>query len=420
VRLGRLKVILSAAGCLAVLSPAVAHSQAGELDDTFSGDGKLLSNAISGQDYAIDVAVQPADGKIVAAGLAGGRIALARYHGGGSLDTSFGGDGRVFTNLSPGNDLVGGIELQPDGKIVVAGRSGNKGGMIAVVRYHPDGRLDSTFSGDGKRAVNLSARDDFAFGVALQADGAIVAAGRAGGAGGRLALVRLTALGVLDPTFSEDGRAVINITAGDDRLDHVAIQAGGKIVAAGAANYFSRLARFAVIRLDAGGMLDPTFSGDGMVQTNFTTQFDSAFGVAVDSDDKIVASGQAGLSIGLARYEDDGTLDTSFSGDGKATTNLSSGLDYAEEIEIQTDGKIVLAGTANYYGNNARSALVRYETTGALDTEFSTDGKVITDMTAGFDAAYGLAIDPGTGKIVTAGYGSGRGGRFAIARYLGV
>jgi uncharacterized delta-60 repeat protein len=166
-------------------------------------------------------------------------------------------------------------------------------------------------------------------------------------------------------------------------------------------------------------MLDPTFSGDGMVQTNLTTQFDSAYGVAVDSENKIVVCGHAGLSIGLARYEDDGTLDTSFSGDGKARTNLTSGLDYAEEMEIQTDGRIVLAGTANYYGNNARSALVRYETTGALDTEFSTDGKVITDMTAGFDAAHGLAIEPGTGKIVTAGYGSGRGGRFAIARYLG-
>jgi uncharacterized delta-60 repeat protein len=100
-------------------------------------------------------------------------------------------------------------------------------------------------------------------------------------------------------------------------------------------------------------------------------------------------------------------------------TNLTAGLDYAEEIEIQIDGKIVIAGTANYFGNNARSALARYETNGALDTAFSADGKVITDMTAGFDAAYGLAIDSATGKIVTAGYGSGRGGRLAVARYLG-
>jgi uncharacterized delta-60 repeat protein len=316
----RLKVIVGAAACLAAMSPAIAHSQAGELDDTFSGDGKLLTDITTAQDYAIDVAVQPADGKVVAAGRAGGlggRIALIRYDGDGSLDTSFGGDGKVFTNLSAGNDWVGGIEVQPDAKIVVAGRSGNQGGKIAVVRYNADGTLDTTFSGDGKAAVNLSRGNDFAFGVALQADGGIVAAGRAGGAGGRLALVRLTAGGSLDPNFSGDGRALVNLTPGDDRLDHVVVQTSQKIVAAGTANYFGQNARFAVIRLGDDGGLDPTFSGDGWVRTNFTTGFDGAFGVAVDSNDKIIASGQAGLSIGLARYDEDGTLDAASQGTGR-------------------------------------------------------------------------------------------------------
>jgi uncharacterized delta-60 repeat protein len=191
---------------LAVLAPAVAHSEAGELDDTFSGDGKLLTDSTSGQDYAIDVAVQPGDGKIVAAGRAGGlggRIALIRYDVDGSPDPSFGGDGKVFTNLSAANDWVGGVEVQADGKIVVAGRSGGQGGMLAVVRYMPDGGLDSTFSGDGKAVTNLSPADDFAFGVAVQAGGQIVAAGRAGGSGGRLAVVRFTEDGALDPSFSE-------------------------------------------------------------------------------------------------------------------------------------------------------------------------------------------------------------------------
>ena len=420
VQLERLMVIVGIAGCLAAMSPAVAQSQAGALDDTFSGDGKQLTDATSGRDYAVDVAVQPADGKIVAAGLSGGRIALIRYDTDGSLDQSFGGDGKVVTNLSAGSDWVGGVELQPDGRIVVAGRSGNAGGSFAVVRYNTDGTLDATFSGDGKATVNFSPGDDFAFGVALQADGKIVAAGRAGGAGGRLALVRFMAGGGLDPTFSGDGRAAINLTPGDDRLDHVVLQASGRIVAAGTADYDSRRARFAVIRLEADGMPDSTFGGDGRVTTNLSGGVEAAFGVGVDSHGKIVACGQAGLSIGLVRYDDDGTLDTTFSGDGKAMTNLTSGLDYAEEIEIQTDDKIIVAGTANYFGNNARSALARYETTGALDTGFSGDGKVVTDMTPGFDAAYGLALEPGTGKIVTAGYGSGRGGRFAIGRYLGV
>ena len=110
---------------LALLLPAQARAQAGALDTTFGGDGKVLTNSTPGSDYAVDLAIQ-ADGKVVAGGFSvrlGGRIALHRYTDNGTLDTSFSGDGKVFTNLSPGVDWVGGMEVQPDGKIVVAGRS---------------------------------------------------------------------------------------------------------------------------------------------------------------------------------------------------------------------------------------------------------------------------------------------------------
>src|SRR5207344_1314339 len=100
--------------------------------------------------------------------------------------------------------------------------------------------------------------------------------------------------------------------------------------------------------------------------------------------------GQALRAVGVVRYNDDGTLDTSFSGDGKATTDFTRGLDYGEELEIQTDGRIVVAGAANYYGRNARFALARYETDGTLDPSFGGDGRVVTDLTRRFDAAYGL------------------------------
>lgn len=417
----KLKLVGTLVVVLAVLAPGMAQGQAGALDPAFSGDGKAFLNVTAQADYGVDIAVQSVDGKIVVAGKAGGqggRIALLRYNPDGTLDPSFSGDGKVFTNLSPKSDWVGGVEVQPDGKIVVAGRSGSQGRTLAVLRYNPDGSLDTSFSGDGKALANFSAGDDFAFGVALQSDGMIVAAGRAGGTGGRMAVVRFDAAGMPDPGFSGDGRFLHNLTPGDDRLDHVVLQADGKVVVGGTADYFSRRARFAVIRLDSAGARDPAFSGDGLTTTNFTSSFDGIFGIAIQSDGKIVASGQAYLSIALARYEADGTLDATFSGDGKVMTNLSPGLDYAEEIEIQSDDKIVVAGTANYYGNNARSAVLRYQASGVPDTSFSSDGKVITDLTAGFDAAFGLALQP-DGKIVTTGFASGQGGRFSVLRFLG-
>jgi uncharacterized delta-60 repeat protein len=210
----------------------------------------------------------------------------------------------------------------------------------------------------------------------------------------------------------------MNLTPGLDYVDHVVLQADGKVVAGGTADYTSRRARFAVIRLDTDGAPDPAFSGDGLAMTNFTSGFDGIFGIAVQSDGKIVASGQANLSIALARYEPNGALDDTFSGDGKVMTNLSPGLDYAEEIEIQADDKIVVAGAANYYGRNARSAVVRYELAGGLDMSFSGDGRTIVDLTAGFDAVFGLALQP-DGKIVTTGFASGQGGRFSVLRFLG-
>jgi uncharacterized delta-60 repeat protein len=417
--------LLTAAVTAAVAGalPAHVHAQAGALDPTFGGDGKILTNAISGLDYAIDVAVQPADGKIVAAGLAGGgggRILLVRYEADGTLDPTFSGDGKVFTNLTPGLDAANGIEVQADGKIVVAGQAGGAGGRFAVARYNADGSLDSSFSADGMALTNFTAANDFAFGVLVQPDGKIVAAGRAGGAGGRIALARYDADGSLDATFSGDGRLMTNFTPGDDRADHVVLQADEKIVAAGTANSFGRTASFAVVRYNADGTLDAGFSGDGKLRTNFTPGFDGSFGVAIQPlDQKIVAVGQAGLYLALARYNANGSLDPTFSGDGKTRTNFTPGLDYAEEVEVQADGMIVVAGTANWFARNSRFALARYRMNGALDSTFAGDGKVVTDFTAGFDAPFGLAIQPADGKIVAAGFAGGAGGRVAVARYLG-
>jgi uncharacterized delta-60 repeat protein len=414
--------VASAVASLWLLSvPSLAAGQPGALDPSFGGDGKVTPNLTSGPDFAVGLVIQ-GDGKLVAAGLAsggGGRFALVRYAG-ANLDDTFGGDGQVFTNFTAGFDGANDLAIQTDGKLVAAGAAGGGGGRFALARYDTDGTLDTSFGGDGKVTTNFSPGDDFAFGVAIQTDGKIVVVGRAGGSGGRVAVARYDDDGTLDTSFSGDGKATTNITGGDDRVDQLAIQADGAIVVAGTAGYFGNNARFALVRFSANGTLDATFGGDGKVTTNVDAGFDGAFAVAIQpADQKIVAAGQARLKLAVLRYNPDGTLDSTFAGDGKATTNFTRGLDYADDVALASDGKIVAAGTANWFGRNARFALARYDGDGTLDTTFGGDGRVVTDFTSSFDGVFDVEIQPADGNIVAAGAAGRRGAKFALARYLG-
>jgi uncharacterized delta-60 repeat protein len=418
----RRKLVLLLALCCGFSATLVTLALAapGGRDPGFSGDGKAATNFASRNDFVNSVAIQ-SDGKIVVAGRAGGaggRFGLARYNPNGTLDTSFGSDGKVTTNFSASaDDFASGVAIQADGKIVAAGHTSDR---FALARYNSDGKLDTTFSGDGKMTTNFSSAFDAALGVAVQADGKIVAAGHAGFA--RFAFARYDTNGTLDATFGGDGRVTTNFSRATDVAFGVAIQANGKIVAAGTAGSTEFSGKFALARYNLDGSLDATFSGDGKATTEFTAgEQDVAFGVAIQANGKIVVAGGGdigGPRFALARYRRNGTLDTTFSGDGKVTTNFTNGLDAAHGVAIQADGKIVAAGHANFH----RFALARYSRNGTLDTTFSGNGKVVSNFTrrGGFedDLANGVAIQA-NGKIVAAGRAGGSGGRFALARYLG-
>ena len=172
--------LATAAVALALITaalPAAAAAAPGDLDPTFGSGGKVTTD-VGGSDGAQAVAIQ-GDGKVVAAGLGNfagpgtGDFALARYNPDGSLDTSFGSGGKVTTDFG-GFDAASAVAIQPDGKIIAAGRSGS--GDFALARYNPDGSLDSSFGSGGKVTTDFGGFDS-AFGVALQADGKIVAAG---------------------------------------------------------------------------------------------------------------------------------------------------------------------------------------------------------------------------------------------------
>ncbi len=296
---------------------------------------------------------------------------------------------------------------------------------FALARYKPNGSLDTGFSGDGKVVTNFSSSSyEWANGVAIDSSGRIVTAGSAYlSGGGRFAVARYKPNGSLDTGFSGDGKVVTNFPASTgEGAEAVAIDSSGRIVAAGYAN-LSGGARFALARYKPNGSLDTSFSGDGKVVTNFPASTgEYAYGVAIDSSGRIVVAGYANLSGGnrfaLARYKPNGSLDTAFSGDGKVVTNFSSSThEGAYDVAVDSSGRIVVAGRASLSGGN-RFALARYRPNGSLDTAFSGDGKVVTNFLASTnEVAYGVAIDS-SGRIVVAGdaYLSG-GWRFALARY---
>ena len=188
--------ILAAAVIAAGGMPALASAAPGDLDVSFSGDGKQTTD-FGGADVASAVAVQ-ADGKLVVAGTSDGNFALARYGVDGALDPSFSGDGLVTTDLG-GTDDGQGVAIQADGKIVVVGSSD---GNFALARYTAGGGLDPSFSGDGLQTTDFGAADG-ATAVAIQGDGRIVVGGSSGG---DFALARYDAAGELDPSFSGDGK----------------------------------------------------------------------------------------------------------------------------------------------------------------------------------------------------------------------
>ena len=164
------------------------------------------------------------------------------------------------------------------------------------------------------------------------------------------AVVRYLENGFPDPAFAPNGRVAL---PGDNVGRGLAVQSDGKILLAGSVNVGTPLVplnRFAVMRLLANGTIDDSFGTRGRVQTQFTDRGDDAFGVGVQADDKIVAAGrsssQLNSNFAIARYESNGAIDTSFDQDGKLTIDFLGSTDIAENVAIQSNGKIVLGGIA--------------------------------------------------------------------------
>jgi uncharacterized delta-60 repeat protein len=297
-----------------------------------------------------------------------------------------------------------------------------------VARYNPNGSLDNTFINGGRTTLYFP--DGYPSGagsVAIQADGKIVLAGYTnGGSTSNVGLMRLNPDGNFDSTFDADGRLATDFYGGHDEARAVAVQPDGKTVIAGNAQINGSNYDFAIARYNSDGSLDGTFSGDGKVTTEFFGGDDGAYAMVLQPDGKILAAGHsynvsAGYVFGLARYVFNGDMDTSFDLDGIQAINFVDGTaaETALGVALQTDEKIVAAGYAPVGGVND-FALARVNPDGSLDGSFGVGGLLNHDFGGGVAIANGVAIQA-DGKIVTAGtayMGDFNQYDYALARYL--
>jgi uncharacterized delta-60 repeat protein len=377
-REGALKRSLVFAVFLAALvTPTMAQARPGDLDRSFGGDGKVATRFGGGGGAAGSMVID-SRGRIVVAGAGGRGFALARYHRGGRLDRSFSDNGKITTGFGTAHAGASSVAIDSQGRIVTAGSiivsSGDFRSDFALARYEPDGSLDLSFSGDGKVRMDFGSDRDFADAMAIDSRDRIVVVGR---------------------TLDDNDRSV-----------------------------------FALARYLPNGSLDPSFGSGGKVTTRFRVGNDDyATSVAIDSHGRIVAAGSALFGpadstrrdFALVRYHSDGSLDASFGSGGKLATRFGR---IAGSVVLDSRGRIVAAGIGNAGGGGDDDgddlALARYHSDGSLDLSFGSGGKVLTDFGGRYEQANAAAIDS-QGRIVAAGqidFGNNTGD-FGLARYHG-
>ncbi len=359
----------------------------GDLDTSFDGNGKKTIN-FGGTDSANAVLVQ-SNGRIVVAGdgAAANSFCVARLRANGAFDTTFGSGGRRTIDFGGDSGSLLGAALQPDGRIVLAGRSDLQ---VAVARLNPSGSLDTTFSGDGKKLFSWGGFSE-ATSVLVLPNGKILLAGFSGPEGGNIQVARLNANGALDNTFGTGGKAPVDF-GGDDFGLAMARQANGRIVVAGQSSAGGAV----VARLRASGTLDPDFGVNGRVTL---PGGGIARAVLVQPDRQIVVAGNASGSamMTVTRLHPNGSSDITFDGDGTATIDFGSLADLAGDAVLQPDGKIVVAGSTQA---DEDVAIARLNANGSPDTTFGVAGKATVDFgvaTFGF----AVALQP-NGRIVVA------------------
>ena len=411
---------------VALISMNGAQAQNGSLDLTFDSDGKVTTHAASKEAEAQSILLQK-DGKIIVAGYRGAPendMVLVRYNENGSLDKSFDTDGFVTTAISGSNVRAYSVALQNDGKILAAGSSSiGVTEVMILVRYNINGSLDTSFNHTGILTSAIGAVFTEVYAIAIQKDGKIVVTGGVSNDAidFNIAVIRFNNDGTLDNTFDVDGIVVTDLGSLYDFANSLVIQNDGKIVVTAYSKTQATRGLMVIVRYNSDGSLDNTFDQDGKLYTIIVNSSARTNSMVLQSDQKLVLGAATdngnGLGYVLARYNTDGSVDTTFDLDGYVfSSSFGSFIELAYTVALQSDEKILVTGyRSDASGQNFM--IKRYHKDGSIDDSFGQQGKVITDFGNADDEAKAIALQSDD-KIIVAGISFHAGVTdFAIARY---
>jgi len=342
------------------------------------------------------------------------------------LDTGF-GTGGLATFVTPGTDYDSRshvLATQPDGKLILGGEYYRAafGRTMSLVRLMPNGTVDTTF-GEGGYVANLFAVPSTVYSLDILDDGAILVGGQREG---HVALLRLRPDGTLDGSFGDGGSTVNpDISVSYNARDHVAVEASGRILAAGSGG-----GNFKIVAYDAGGVLDERYADGGVATIDIDGGDDVAHTLALQGDGRLLVAGVADDRFGIGRLHVDGTLDANFGVGGVVRTNVTNGPDpdILRDLVVLGDDRLLAIGCGNCglnYTDDAEWALVRYMPDGALDATFGMGGIEVTeipdDLVVGSGSSDGAAaaLALPSGHVLVAGWTkfNDAAGRWLIARY---
>lgn len=404
-------------------------AQSGIIDSTFGVDGISQVGFYNNQPATCRSIIALPNGKIIAAGSVYTGLqtvfGLTSIMNDGSLDLNFGTGGKTTTVINnSGTSKCYSVLSQPDGKIVLGGDYFNGSGYgFVVARYKTDGTLDSTFGTFGITIFEVGNGfiDNTGYAVALQSNGKILLAGTSNnGSNTDFTVVRFKTNGEVDSTFGYQGAAVTPIGTGNDNCYSMAVQNDDKIILAGDVQNGNNY-EFTVARYDSDGTLDASF-GTGGITTHALGTNDNDFGYSVlvqQPGNKIIIGGSSNHNgsndFAMLRFDSTGALDNTFGNAGVVLIDYSgnSSDDNARKILLQPDGKILLAGSTNSLGS--RFALLRFSSNGVIDNTFGNNGKTSVSILSSQHTCYSAAIDINN-KILLGGLVSAANS-FIVARF---
>ena len=398
----------------------VTYAAPGDLDTSF-GTGGIVTTSTATDSEAYGLRLLPNGGMLVGGSTYDShtnmqQFAVGRYTSNGSVDTSFGSGGTAtalfFSGLNSAAAYA--MEVQADGKIILAGATQFDGvsskTQTAIARFNADGTLDGSFGTRGTVVTPIASIAEQYSSIAVQADGKIVAAGNVKiGNNDQAVIARYNTNGALDAGFGSAGIVKTPVSGSDVQANRVVIQADGKLVVSGNIPLSDGTGRGFVFRYNTDGSLDSTFGIGGMVSVPvlFANSNMSVNALLRQPDGKLVCAGAATLSNGkrgfaLARLNADGSPDIGFGSGGLATTAIGNTADVVFELALQADGKLVAGGRSLNSSSVFTFAMARYLSNGALDTSMGSSGVVRTAIGSIDDEIEALVIAP-DGKLIVAG-----------------